>query len=163
MDDYLSKPLRPHLLERMLERHAGGLPAAPAPAPATEDEASSVELDPTMTRSARLCELFITHAPQTLKELEAALVAGDAAAARASAHKLKGSCLVVGAGLMTDSAFAAQRSTESADLETARRHARDLNEHLPRVIALLERERSAAPPAAVRANARRPLIAEAGK
>jgi CheY-like chemotaxis protein/HPt (histidine-containing phosphotransfer) domain-containing protein len=160
MDDYLSKPLRPHLLERMLERYVGSAAAASVPAP---EVASSSDLDPEMTRSARLCELFILHAPQTLKELDAALAAGDAAAARASAHKLKGSCLVVGAGLMTESAVAAQRGADAGDLDDARRHARDLHERLPRVIALLERERAETQAAAVRANDSPTLIAGAGK
>jgi CheY-like chemotaxis protein/HPt (histidine-containing phosphotransfer) domain-containing protein len=161
MDDYLSKPLRPHLLERMLERYAGSAAATSVPSP--EVVSSSADLDPEMTRSARLCELFILHAPQTLKELDAALAAGDAAAARASAHKLKGSCLVVGAGLMTESAVAAQRGADAGDLDDARQHARELHERLPRVIALLERERAETQSAAVRANESPILIAEAGK
>jgi signal transduction histidine kinase/CheY-like chemotaxis protein/HPt (histidine-containing phosphotransfer) domain-containing protein len=161
MDDYLSKPLRPQLLERMLERYVGNGPVAPAPSePAA---VSSKELDPEITRSARLCELFILHAPQTLSELDAALAAGDAVGARASAHKLKGSCVVVGAGLLADSAYAAQHCAESGDLDGARRHAHQLHQGLPRIVALLERERSEMQSAAVGATANQPLIAEVGK
>jgi HPt (histidine-containing phosphotransfer) domain-containing protein len=109
-----------------------------------------------------LSELFIKHAPQTLKELDAALAIGDAEAARASAHKLKGSCLAVGAGLMTEAAQAAQHAAESGDLEAARRHAAGLHPSLARVVTLLRGEVTRVRSATTRPNGSRPPPREVG-
>jgi signal transduction histidine kinase/CheY-like chemotaxis protein/HPt (histidine-containing phosphotransfer) domain-containing protein len=138
MDDYLSKPLKPHTLEHMLARYIGEETAAAPPAP--EGDTAAVELDPSIPRAIGLSELFIKHAPRTLKTLEDALAASDATAAREAAHKLKGSCLVVGAGLAAEVAYSAQRTAESKDLDAARRHASELRTLLDRVLSLLERE-----------------------
>jgi signal transduction histidine kinase/CheY-like chemotaxis protein len=161
MDDYLSKPLKPHTFEHMLERYVA---KAPVPtAAAAGPDATAVELDPGMPRAARLSELFITHAPRTLAELDAALAKGDATAARASAHKLKGSCLVVGAGLAAESAFAVQRAADSADLDGALLHSRELRKLLDRVLVLLRGEVSSRRTAVTRPNGTSIPPAEVGK
>jgi signal transduction histidine kinase/CheY-like chemotaxis protein/HPt (histidine-containing phosphotransfer) domain-containing protein len=160
MDDYLSKPLRPHILENMLERYVSGRTAVAPESGRTEP--SAVELDPTITRAGRLSELFIKHAPETLKELDAALAIGDANAARASAHKLKGSCLAVGAGIMGEAAQAAQLAAESGDLEAARGHASELHVRLARVVTLLQGEVTRARSATTRPNGSRPPAREVG-
>jgi CheY-like chemotaxis protein/HPt (histidine-containing phosphotransfer) domain-containing protein len=161
MDDYLSKPLKPHTLEHMLERYVAK--ALVPTAAAAEPDAAAVELDPGTPRAPRLSELFITHAPRTLAELDAALAKGDASAARASAHKLKGSCLVVGAGLAAESAFAVQRAADSADLDGALLHSRELRKLLDRVLVLLRGEVSSRRTAVTRPNGTSIPPAEVGK
>jgi signal transduction histidine kinase/CheY-like chemotaxis protein/HPt (histidine-containing phosphotransfer) domain-containing protein len=149
MDDYLSKPLRPQSLERMLDRYVTG---ATQGSPSTSaSEAASAELDPSITRSPRLSTLFIAHAPKTLDEVLGALAAGEVVAARASAHKLKGSCLAIGATPLARAAEAVQRAAEAKDLDAARRHATELSAGFPGVIARLTQEladagKTSAPP-----------------
>jgi polar amino acid transport system substrate-binding protein len=106
MDDYLSKPLKPHALEKMLERYtARGRDEEPpsepsvvaAPPPPEEPARAPVELDLELERSPRLSSLFLARTPEILVELDAAVAAADATRIRDRAHKLKGSCLAVGA------------------------------------------------------------------
>jgi signal transduction histidine kinase/DNA-binding response OmpR family regulator len=96
MDDYLTKPVRPDSLHKTLLRWLGqdGVPSSSAPPRA---EAQDDELDPGTPRSSQVIALFLRLLPGQLDELTRALEAGDAAAARAHAHKLKGSGLSVGA------------------------------------------------------------------
>ncbi|HEX4462804.1 MAG TPA: response regulator, partial [Polyangia bacterium] len=64
MDDYLSKPLRPHSLERMLERYVGEEPEVFSPAQGDEEREGPVpELDMTIERSPKLVSLFIARVP----------------------------------------------------------------------------------------------------
>ena len=136
MDDYLSKPLKPHALERMLDRYV-----ETRACPETNEAAPiPVELDMTISRSTRLSTLFITQAAKTLEELDAALAAADTTALRATAHKLKGSCLAIGAYSLAEAAGAVQHAAEAPDLEAARQHTSQLHLGLRRVIALLNDE-----------------------
>jgi signal transduction histidine kinase/CheY-like chemotaxis protein/HPt (histidine-containing phosphotransfer) domain-containing protein len=162
MDDYLSKPLKPHTLEHMLARYVREAPAAMVRPAEAEAEAEAVELDPSLSRGAGLCELFIKHAPRTLTALEAALALGDANAARESAHKLKGSCLVVGAGLAAETACSTQHAAESGDLDSARQHGAELRTLIERVVLLLQRELAETRPAIAKARGSSPPPAEAG-
>ncbi len=138
MDDYLSKPLKPLSLERMLDRYV--CVETTGSAEPIESAPSPVELDATISRSTRLSTLFITHAPQTLTELDLALAASDTEVSRAAAHKLKGSCLAVGAHFAAEIARAVQHAAETRDLDAARQHANQLHGGLRRVIALLKEE-----------------------
>jgi signal transduction histidine kinase/CheY-like chemotaxis protein len=149
MDDYLSKPLRAQALERMLERYigrGGGRQDSDAPehrssaADAPEHRRSVPELDMDVDRSERLSSLFIARVPDTLAELDAAVAAGDAQRAREKAHKLKGSCLAVGAGVMAGQAEALQHEAEHGQLGGAAEHAEKLRQQYERVAALLEEE-----------------------
>ena len=147
MDDYLSKPLRPHSLERMLERYVGEDSVFVA-AEAEENTASKTDLDMTMERSPRLVSLFLSRVPEDLAELEAVLALGDGRRVREKAHKLKGSCLAVGAELMAKEAEALQFESERDELGHAEKHLAELRKQYERVAALL---RSELPPAEERA------------
>jgi signal transduction histidine kinase/CheY-like chemotaxis protein/HPt (histidine-containing phosphotransfer) domain-containing protein len=140
MDDYLSKPLRPHSLERMLERYVGEEPDAATPVEAEERIAAVAELDKTIDRSQRLVSLFIARVPENLAELEAVLALADSRRVREKAHKLKGSCLAVGAELMAQESEALQFEAERDDLENAAAHLTALREQYARVCALLRNE-----------------------
>ncbi len=148
MDDYLAKPLRAHSLERMLERYAGG--------DVVEDDSSSsdrasltgyeptgkklAELDMTIKRSPKLVSLFVARVPDNLEELDKAIETGDAGAVRASAHKLKGSCLAIGAEVMAKEAETLQFEAENGDLVQADDRAATLWSQYDRVVATLESE-----------------------
>lgn len=147
MDDYLSKPLRPHSLERMLERYVGEDEVFVASSP-EPNETPAVELDMTITRSPRLVGLFLSRVPENLAELEAVLALADPRRVRERAHKLKGSCLAVGAELMAKEAEALQLEAERDELSVAAIHVASLREQYGRVALLL---RSELPPGQERA------------
>jgi CheY-like chemotaxis protein/HPt (histidine-containing phosphotransfer) domain-containing protein len=147
MDDYLSKPLRPHSLERMLERYVGEEEVFVASGPEPV-ETPAVELDMTISRSPRLVGLFVSRVPENLAELEAVLALGDARRVREKAHKLKGSCLAVGAELMAKEAEALQLEAERDELSVAAAHLFSLREQYGSVVLLL---RSELPPGQERA------------
>ena len=99
MDDYLSKPLRPEALDAVVERWLGV-----AASPAIEQL-----IDAARMRTFReqypdivdqLVDLFVQSTPPALEELRAAVGAEDRDAVRRAAHKLKGSCLNIGATFM---------------------------------------------------------------
>jgi CheY-like chemotaxis protein len=136
MDDYLSKPVRPDALERMLRHYR--VVADGAGEPRHIDSSAPPSLDSGTRRSPKLIQLFLRNMPGQLSQLTQAIEDGDFAAARAHAHKLKGSCLAIGALAMADLAEAVQRGCESgerpsvADLErAAARVVRDLRQELP--------------------------------
>jgi CheY-like chemotaxis protein/HPt (histidine-containing phosphotransfer) domain-containing protein len=157
MDDYLSKPLRAHALERMLERYIGDEPAAPGTlvdgtAPAGI-QPNAVELDPDIRRSEKLSRLFIDRVPEGLDELDQA-ISSDPERIRERAHKLKGSCLAVGAEAMAEEAEDLQHEAELGQTDKARERATRLREQFGRVrelllVELAEKSRaSQRPPAA---------------
>ena len=121
MDDYLSKPLRPHELDAVLERWLGA--AAPVPAPAVVAAAGDALVDETRMRVFRddypeiveqLVELFADSTPPLLRELRAAAENGDAAELKQAAHKLKGSCQNIGASGMAGIAAEIERASAAS-------------------------------------------------
>ena len=142
MDDYLSKPLKPHSLERMLQRYVGEFEASGDRSGVPEDSgmASLTELDTNVQRSSRLCKLFIDRVPETLDELDEGVANNDAKTVREKAHKLKGSCLAVGAELMATLAGKLQAEAEKGDLYNAIESATTLRGRYERVAMLLRRE-----------------------
>jgi signal transduction histidine kinase/CheY-like chemotaxis protein/HPt (histidine-containing phosphotransfer) domain-containing protein len=134
MDDYLSKPLRPHSLERMLERYVAETTSAPPEPEVVAHEA----LDPTIKVSKKLGGLFLSRVPVQLEELEGALAKDDAPLAREKAHKLKGSCLAVGAEAMAKEAEAMQHEAQNGDLEQGPARLKTLQAQFERVSTLLK-------------------------
>ncbi|HKQ62837.1 MAG TPA: response regulator [Candidatus Polarisedimenticolaceae bacterium] len=107
MDDYLSKPVRQDALARVLGRLQATPPAAEiaAPAPAapagTLDAAAlaalrAVRHDGTSVL-ARIVGTYLESTPPSLRELHAALQAGDVPTAIRLAHNLKSSSAMLGA------------------------------------------------------------------
>jgi two-component system, sensor histidine kinase and response regulator len=110
MDDYLSKPLRPELLDEVLERWLGvTVPEIADDEADDRDEAIDALIDSARMRTFRedypdiveqLLQLFVDSTPELLEELRAAVDGGDADERRRAAHKLKGSCQNIGATFM---------------------------------------------------------------
>jgi signal transduction histidine kinase/HPt (histidine-containing phosphotransfer) domain-containing protein/ActR/RegA family two-component response regulator len=119
MDDYLSKPIKPEELDRVLRRWAprttkGSDSGAPVVEVAQDDApAGEVPLDPAgierlrselgSTDAFRLpVELFGAQTPELLADMRRAIEAGDAETVRGHAHKLKGGCLTLAATHMAE-------------------------------------------------------------
>jgi two-component system, sensor histidine kinase and response regulator len=110
MDDYLSKPLRPHELDAVLERWLGTTPAAHAlPEPAgdpsdalVDDARMRVFRDDYPEIVEQLIDLFVDSTPPLLDDLRGAVGRDDAEALRRGAHKLKGSCQNIGASRLAE-------------------------------------------------------------
>ncbi len=111
MDDYLAKPVRFAALEKTL-RHWVALPPATLPPPGlpAEDRSAALSLeahqllDPTASRSARVLSLCLTQLPETVAAMEHAAKQQEIEQLRGLAHRLKGSCLSIGAGALAEHA-----------------------------------------------------------
>jgi CheY-like chemotaxis protein/HPt (histidine-containing phosphotransfer) domain-containing protein len=137
MDDYLSKPLRANALEKMLRRHLGE--STPPGADTTPPESKKpVDLDMSIERSQRLIRLFINRVPSDLESL--ATSTANATAVRELAHKLKGSCLALGADAMAADSEALQHEAERGEVAAFEPRIKSLREGFERVTRLLERE-----------------------
>jgi HPt (histidine-containing phosphotransfer) domain-containing protein len=73
-----------------------------------------------LDRSPELIELFVSRTPELLSVLEQSVAAGRVEEARRAAHKLKGSCLAIGAPLMANAAERMQIDSQAGDLQAAR-------------------------------------------
>lgn len=120
MDDYLSKPVRPSSLDKMIRRYArtrGKVVLQPQPLIIAGDEEPC--LDPTVSRSRKLIELFLKNVPAQIAAIAAAAKLGPAAELRAHAHKTKGSCLALGAVRMARCAEDLQKVAETGKTDAA--------------------------------------------
>jgi CheY-like chemotaxis protein/HPt (histidine-containing phosphotransfer) domain-containing protein len=111
MDDYVTKPISATLLGEVIQRWwPAGLSSEPAPRgrPASiKIEAAPVAaaapvLDASVRRSDAVVNVFLKHVPDQIAAIGKALEAGDVATLTSAAHKLKGSCLVVGLPRMVE-------------------------------------------------------------
>jgi two-component system, sensor histidine kinase and response regulator len=123
MDDYLSKPLRADELDAALAQWLGAgvvaalkpvamvAAAAPVAVAAGPVAAGDDLIDDSRIRTFRddypdiagqLVDLFVQSAPPLIAELRAAAGGGDRDGVRRAAHKLKGSCLNIGATRMAE-------------------------------------------------------------
>jgi PAS domain S-box-containing protein len=111
MDDYLSKPIRPHELFAAVSRavNRGDMPRPhgedKSPSPGSIDWASAREHTGGDERLLReLVRLFLKEHPRWLTELRRAVTRGDPAALRAAAHSLKGALGTLGARVAFEAA-----------------------------------------------------------
>ncbi|XXX78946.1 ATP-binding protein [Sorangium sp. So ce134] len=120
MDDYLAKPVRPQSLQKTLWRHVvlnrdEPEPGAPLP-DATKAPAVLPVLDPEVPRSRKLIELVLKNVPVQLDSLESAFKEAMTREVMASAHKLKGSMLSIGAARVAELAEKMQLAAREGEL-----------------------------------------------
>ena len=136
MDDYLSKPLRPQDVDRVLTTWVGGEPGAADP-PVHSDAIEGLLDEARMATfreeyadiAGRLADLFAESTPELLENLRSAQDAGDQETLRRAAHKLKGSCQNIGATFMATLAASVEQGEDTgkavAELEAAFEPTRD--------------------------------------
>jgi two-component system, sensor histidine kinase and response regulator len=124
MDDYLSKPLRAHELDAVLDRWLGATPQPAGPAVQAADADALV--DETRMRLFRddypeiieqLVDLFVDSTPPLLDDLRDALERDDGEAVRRAAHKLKGSCQNIGASRLAELAAGIEKGEAEPDAD----------------------------------------------
>ncbi|MGK4006982.1 response regulator [Sorangium sp. So ce1036] len=120
MDDYLAKPVRPQSLQKTLWRHVvlhrGEPDQDPALASAAKDPAVRPVLDPEVPRSRKLIELVLKNVPAQLDSLDDCIQGAVAPEVMASAHKLKGSMLSIGAARVAELAEKMQLAAAKGEL-----------------------------------------------
>jgi CheY-like chemotaxis protein/HPt (histidine-containing phosphotransfer) domain-containing protein len=163
MDGYLTKPARADTLRAALARwtaarRSGQSGPLRAPSPPPEALREPPLLDPSGTpediarasvlsdeeRPPRLLELFLDRTPPLLEELRRAIERADAGEVRSRAHKLKGSCLAVGAERLALLAAQIQHAAEQGDAGAAERGLPALLAQWSDVRERLQREQRAA-------------------
>ncbi|WP_136067900.1 ATP-binding protein [Modicisalibacter radicis] len=134
MDDYLTKPILPGQLERLLSRFLTALPETPANSRAVTGAGESTEtlIDPRVlvdVESAlgapmidELVQLYRQQVPERLAELDAAVSDDDGVALAEQAHRLKGESS--GLGLSRVAALASALERDASHLDTAGRRGR---------------------------------------
>ncbi len=157
MDDYLSKPVRPEELDRVLERWVERTPrAGEAPRQATNgDSASDGSLDRTVLADLRtiqreggsdivkaLVGAFLEETPPHIAALRGATEQGDAELLKRTAHALNGICRGVGASRMGELCSELERLGDSGDLAGALDLLKRLGEEFDGVKILLDAELS---------------------
>ncbi|WP_437280386.1 response regulator [Sorangium sp. So ce375] len=120
MDDYLAKPVRPQSLQKTLWRHVVLNREEPGSAPSRRGAdmapSSGPVLDPEVPRSRKLIELVLKNVPVQLDGLEGVIRSAVAAEIKASAHKLKGSMLSIGASRVAELAEKMQHAAAQGEL-----------------------------------------------
>ena len=143
MDDYLTKPIRSDALRKVLAHlvdanvdSARGETCERAEA----QDPSLPDLETETRRSPKVIELVLRHVPTQVELLGNAIEAGDAAATRAHAHKLKGSAASIGARRMSTIAEELQHLGNSGDVGDAPQRMEALRASFEVVRDLLEGE-----------------------
>ncbi len=125
MDDYLSKPIRPEALQKMLTKWLT----------TTKQETESIKevrtmqvinwdalneiTDGDIEFQKELFQEFLDQTPTLMSQLDEALSAGDATTVGRVAHTLKGSARSIGADAFAEASFTLEQMGKSGDLSDA--------------------------------------------
>jgi PAS domain S-box-containing protein len=127
MDDYLSKPVEPAKLARMLDKWLGraqqeqtvdaaGPPVDPESGPAVFDHVALLgRLMGNQSLAEKVVNLFLEAAPSQVANLRRQLAARDATVARRDAHALKGAAATVSAPVLQGLALQAEQAAGAGE------------------------------------------------
>jgi two-component system, sensor histidine kinase and response regulator len=157
MDDYLSKPLEPQMLDAALQRWVAN--QAPVreltahPTPDASDALDEAAFDGAMLANlrkletatgkmivAKLTELFSRNTPSRLASIRSAIAANEAERVNQEAHALKGSCLNLGARRMARFCADLEAQGQAGDLTGAASLLALVEAEYECVCAILEQE-----------------------
>jgi CheY-like chemotaxis protein/nitrogen-specific signal transduction histidine kinase len=158
MDGYLTKPVNPLALDHELRRQLSGRSreAASVPAPPAYAAASAVTDAPTLDSNvlvelrslmspefvAESIDLFLAKAKSSLPQLHEAAARADLAELERGAHRLRGSCAIIGARRMMKLAASIEERARAGGREGLTRSLAELEEEFERVRVALEAERA---------------------
>ena len=156
MDDFLTKPVDPVRLLRVVRQWVGdgadvpGLAPEPTPpeppSPGVVDLARMRMLDEMRRDGTSLFERasanFVQHAPGSLADIRAAVSAADPVGLLASAHRLKGSATNLGLPALGEAAGALEELGDSGNTDDAAARLATLQAALDQALAALEDVRS---------------------
>lgn len=140
MDDYLSKPVRPSSLDKMIHRYARSRAKLGPKSRVASSGVNDSTLDPSISRSNKLIELFLKNIPGQLAAIDEAVQRGSLTDLRSQAHKTKGSCLALGAITMARTAELLQKAGETGESAGATGLVSELRAQYDAVVIQLERE-----------------------
>jgi signal transduction histidine kinase/DNA-binding response OmpR family regulator len=152
MDDFLTKPVSPRVLDTTLRRWIDARRAGVASKVPEQMTSASVQPEPSsdapedhpvlrdQPRSLRLLEVFLKLAPGQMQELVQASATEDAANVRTHAHKLKGSAASVGAIRLAKLAHAIHRAIDEGASSPNKQWILQAQDLLSEVEGLLKRE-----------------------
>ena len=130
MDDYITKPVNPDDLSRIIQHLGAASPALPRVETAREPDDSEPEsaMDSVFDEKGMLnrfgqdrelvkiiIDSFIEESPVVMEHLKAAVTAGDLEAVKAHSHALKGSSANVNAWLINRSALSMEKAAKTGD------------------------------------------------
>ncbi len=132
MDELLVKPVNLNELRRMLQKwffpqevaytgssEAGVTQAKPTAAVAPIDYAVLDTIMSDKDEQAKLLRDFVQHLRNDRSQLGEQLAQADRTAVQSAAHRMKGSCRMVGAGRLGDACAAIEQSAKAGDLVAA--------------------------------------------
>lgn len=117
MDDYVSKPLRPTDLLRLLAQHLQG----GRPAPVADLDAALRRVEGRYEFLCRLGDRFVESLPVYLDDLRRELGRSDLAALAVAAHRLRGEASTFGAGRFVAQAGELESAARQGDASAANR------------------------------------------
>ena len=129
MDDYLTKPIRPNVLQEMLMKHAptptesdeqlsektAPEPPAVVPIDIADLNAAAESIAGGMAGLVKLAPIFSAECDSLFNTMDEALQSGDMPLLHRAAHTLKGSANLFAAKRVTDLAFKVEEDTRSSD------------------------------------------------
>jgi PAS domain S-box-containing protein len=120
MDDYMSKPVHPDALRKIIEKWLPEMPPVPEHAPAEAAARQPINLVELTARFkpmevAKLLEMFRTSVPETLDKIEAAIQDSNGKQLAATAHFLNGACRTLYATKMAELCVKLEAAASTAD------------------------------------------------
>lgn len=159
MDDYIPKPIHKEELRKILRRWVGqGLPLSTGPSATGElpsnqgrrtaegvdgqdiwdTEQTLARLDGDQDLLRQLADLFVTQGPKEMREVQEALLQGDASRLVQAAHKLKGSVIQFSAPSVIAIVKELDQLSRSGDLQAAASCFAKLQPELDQLRSVLE-------------------------
>ncbi len=146
MDDYISKPVTPQVLEDMIgallakdsKNASGADKGSPDESGGTIDPRAMKELLELQEEGAsniveELVDIFLEDAPKRMASIRDAMDSADSSALAHNAHALKGSCTVIGATKMRDLCYELEKLGEASRFNDAEAEFHRLERELGRV------------------------------
>jgi len=150
MDDYMTKPVRPEVLRRVLDAHLIGKAGGGSEVEPASDEAGKVDEPKEILDRLReldcgdegfvqeLLAVFLSESEKRLASLGEAIRSQDLELIKREAHTLKGSSANAGAEAMREKAFRLEKLSQGGSLEEMQRAFQDLVDQFERTRRALE-------------------------